>query len=75
MNADANECVAETIYPVAIGAEIPASWLDRLAMLAIEPTLFLGAIREGTDQATGHDAARPPSAKLIQKSASAALWG
>src|SRR5271166_1965359 len=59
-----------------MGADIAASWPDRLAMLASVPTLSRGAMREGTVHATGAAAARPPNARLIQQRAAKelSLW-
>src|SRR5208282_728481 len=63
--AAAKEWVAETMYPVMMGAEMADNWPQKFARAPTVPTLPCGAIREGTVQATGAAAARPPNAMLI----------
>src|ERR1039458_6334396 len=58
-NAEANVCVAVTMYPVMIGAERAEIWLLKLVIPAMVATLPRGAIRDGTVQATGAAADRP----------------
>ena len=71
--AAAKEWVPETMYPVTMGAEMAAIWPEKFTALARVPTLSRGEISEGTVQATGAAAARPPRARLIQTSATAGV--
>src|ERR1035438_4865431 len=68
-NAEANVCVAVTMYPVMIGAERAEIWLLKLVIPAMVATLPRGAIRDGTVQATGAAADRPPGETPNQKTA------
>ena len=71
--AEAKECVADTIWPVTIGAEIAASCPEKLTMPPSVPTHSRGEMSDGTVHATGAAAARPPSERLIQNNADVAV--
>src|ERR1700723_361048 len=68
-NAQEKECVAWRIYPVMIGAAMPAIWFARFRIPPSVPTLSRGAIKDGIDQPTGEAADNPPIDMLIQKTA------
>src|SRR6202011_5218676 len=67
--AHEKECVACRMYPVTIGAAMPAIWLAKFRIPPSVPTLSRGAINEGIDQPTGEAADNPPIDMLIQKTA------
>ena len=52
---------------------MPASWLPKFKMPPRVPTLYRGAISDGTDQPTGEAADNPAMARLIQISAPTTL--
>lgn len=66
-NALANEWVAPTMKPVAIGAMMPITLFAKFMMPPTVPTPPRGATSDGSDQPTGAAAARPPSESVIQK--------
>ena len=69
VNADEKEFVRYTMYPVTIGAEIAESCPPKFVIPPIVARLSRGAINDGTVQATGAAAAKPPKARLIHISA------
>ena len=62
-------------YPVMVDAAIPETWLEKFMMPPTRPTLFLLAIKPGTDQPTGAAAESPPIEMLIQNKACVAVVG